>query len=114
MFDLLRIPGPAQAVLVLGATLMLGGCGGSTKSITTTGTATTIAPSALLDTHRVATSIQQSILSERHIHAEVNCPSGIVQRAGATFTCTAVSKKATTPFAVTVVNDRGYVTYIGE
>ena len=76
-----------------------------------------------LDTKRVAAAIQQSILTERNLHATVTCPSVEPQEKGKTFICTAVTTitpkgktpvTKTTPFKVTVQNNRGYATYVGE
>jgi hypothetical protein len=76
-------------------------------------------PAQNLDTARIAASIEQSILSERHVHAKVTCPVAVPQEAGRVFTCIATgtsgkSRHKTsfrTPFTVTVKSDRGYVEY---
>lgn len=92
------------SLVLTAAVALLAGCGGSSSTTTPTAPAT-------LDTHRVALAIQQSILSERHLSANVLCPLGIKQQKGVTFTCTATTKFGKTVFHVTVENDRGYVTY---
>jgi hypothetical protein len=106
-----------RGVIVLAAVLacaaLMSACGSSSS---TTSTATTS-----VDTHRVALSIEQSILAKRHLHATVSCPATVPQETGKTFVCIA-SNRATkapftvtrTPFTVTVQNSRGYVTYVGQ
>jgi hypothetical protein len=78
-----------------------------------------------LDTARIALSIEDSILAQRHIHAKVTCPTAEPQETGHVFTCIATSTSTvtpkgggkpsavtvTTPFTVTVQSSRGYVTY---
>jgi hypothetical protein len=74
-----------------------------------------------LDTARVARSIKQSILTQRHLRATVVCPTTVVQEAGKTFECIATTRGAKppfkvvkTPFVVTVTSSNGYVTYVGK
>jgi len=107
--------GATLAAAALTGAALLSACGSSGSSGTTSG--------GNLDTARVALSIEQSILSERHIHAKVTCPVTVAQETGKIFTCTAVSTvttkgkpatTVTTPFTVTVQNNKGYVTYRGE
>ena len=100
----------------LAAVAFVSGCGGSSSS--STGTSTAAPAPSTLNTQRVAAAITQSIFKQRHLHATVNCPTGIPQVKGETFTCTASTtskgkKTVTTPFKVTVVNARGFVTYVG-
>ena len=73
-----------------------------------------------MDTSRVAISIEQSILTKRHLHATVSCPAVVPQEQGRTFVCTATTRStkapftvSKTPFTVTVQNNKGYVTYVG-
>jgi hypothetical protein len=93
-------------------------CGSSSTSTSSTGAT---AAKVHLNTARVARSIEQSILTERHLHSTVVCPAVVVQEAGNTFECTATTRKATrpftvskTPFLVTVRSNKGYVTYEGK
>ena len=74
-----------------------------------------------LNTARVAKSIEASVLSERHLTVKVICPTAVPQETGRTFICTATghsttkpSTVTTTPFTVTIQNNKGYVTYKGE
>jgi hypothetical protein len=80
-----------------------------------------------LNIAHVEQSIEQSILSQRHLHAKVTCPAAVPQEKGKIFTCTATgttttvgkhgkhtakhTTRFTTPFTVTVQNSQGYVTY---
>ena len=105
-----RCPGTLAGALACAA--LIGACGSSKSSSTSTGASTK------LDTARVARSIEQSILAQRHLKAIVSCPTGVLQEAGHTFECTARIKKGkkvtSTPFVVTIHNSRGYVTYVGK
>lgn len=89
---------------------ILGGCGSSKPSTASTHQKTN------LDTKRVALAIEQSIHNERHLRAKVLCPTTVPQEAGRTFLCVATTfvgkrRGESTPFEVTVQNDKGYVTY---
>jgi hypothetical protein len=102
--------GGIAAVAALVCTALISACGSSTSSTSSTPAKTD------LNTKRVALSIEQSILSERHIHAKVSCPAVVPQQQGKSFVCIATTFKGktptgTTPFAVTVQNNKGYVTY---
>jgi hypothetical protein len=102
--------GAIVAVTGLACAALIGACG---SSASTTSTATN------LETKRVAASIEQSVLSERHLHVTVECPITEPQQAGTTFSCIATGHNAKgvatrTPFKVTVQNSKGYVTYVGE
>jgi hypothetical protein len=97
----------AFVLAALASTTLISACGGSSKS-------PTAAPQRHLNTNRVAVSIEQSILKERHLHAKVSCPAVVPQEPGRNFVCVAtIHKGLTTTFAVTQGNN-GYVTYQGE
>jgi hypothetical protein len=111
--------GALAAVAALAGLALLSACGSSSSSSTTSSGA-----KGNLDTARIALSIEQSILAQRHIHAKVTCPAAVPQQTGKTFTCIATNTTTvtphggkptkttvTTPFTVTVQNNRGYVTY---
>jgi Domain of unknown function (DUF4333) len=92
----------------------LAACGSSSKSSGSKGKTN-------LNTARVARSIEQSILSQRHLRSRVVCPAAVPQEKGRTFECIATTetikrpvKHAKTPFVVTIQNDNGYVTYEGK
>jgi hypothetical protein len=113
--------GALIAAAALAGAALLSACGSSSSS--TTSEAGSVS-GAHLNTARIALSIEQSILKERHIHAKVSCPAVVAQQTGKTFTCVATNTATvtpkggkpttttvTTPFTVTVQNNRGYVTY---
>jgi hypothetical protein len=81
--------------------LGLSACGGSDK------------PKKILDTERVERAIEQSILEKRHLRAQVSCPSGVEQKKGVVFRCTATYKTGANPFVVTQDDDKGAVHYEG-
>ena len=66
----------------------------------------------ILDTERVERAIEQSVLQKRHLKTAVSCPSGIQQKKGVVFRCTATFKGGRTPFVVTE-DDNGAVHYVG-
>jgi hypothetical protein len=111
--------GAVLAVAALAGAALLSACGSSSSSTSTSGSAS----GKTLNTARIALSIEDSILSQRHIHAKVTCPATVPQEQGKTFTCIATSSSVvtkngkkvastvTTPFTVTQQNNRGYVTY---
>ena len=103
-----------MAVAALACAVLISACGSSSSTSSST-------TASNLDTTRVAASIEQSILGERHLHAKVVCPSAVPQEVGKTFECVATSTSTTkpfvvtkTPFVVTIKNSRGYVTYVGK
>src|SRR2546423_7250151 len=107
-----RAAGIALAILACGG--LLAACGSSSKSSSTNGKTN-------LNTARVQRSIEQSILTQRHLRAKVVCPAAVPQEKGRTFECVATTetikppvKKGKTPFVVTVQNANGYVTYEGK
>jgi Domain of unknown function (DUF4333) len=98
--------------MALAGAALLGACGSSSSSSTT---------KTRLNTARVATSIEQSILAQRHLHAKVVCPAVVPQEQGRTFECVATTKStkppftvSKTPFVVTIKTDKGFVTYVGK
>lgn len=100
----------AAALTTLAAIAPLAGCGGGSSTSSSSRSAT----SAPLDTHKVATAIQQSILRERNVHARVNCPRHMIKRKHWHFVCIATTSAGQTPFVVTEVNDSGAVSYVGK
>jgi ABC-type glycerol-3-phosphate transport system substrate-binding protein len=107
--------GAAGALAALACAALISACGSSGSSSSSTAAKTN------LDTTRVARSIEQSILTERHLKSTVTCPSAVVQEQGKTFECVAAVSSASKPikvtkttFVVTVKNDKGYVTYVGK
>jgi hypothetical protein len=116
--------GAGLALAALACAALISACG-SSGSPSSSGSSTSSAPASAttikLNTTRVAHSIEQSILSERHLASTVVCPTDVPQEAGRTFECvatTASAKKPSslvkTPFVVTIHNKTGYVTYAGK
>jgi hypothetical protein len=68
-------------------------------------------PPTILNTEKVERAIEQSSLAQRGAHAQVSCPSGVHQKKGLVFSCTAVVKRASTRFVVTELNGSGHVHY---
>jgi hypothetical protein len=106
----------AAAVAALASVVLLSACG-SSKSTTSSPSAA----NAHEDTARVARSIEQSILAQRHLPSKVVCPAAVPQEKGRIFECIATtrttkrpSKLVKTVFVVTVQNSRGYATYVGK
>jgi hypothetical protein len=107
--------GAAVAVTSLAVAALMGACGSSSSSSSSTQSKTN------LNTARVAASIKQSILTQRHLKATVVCPSTVVQQKGRTFECIATTRGLKAPFApvtthfiVTIQSNQGYVTYAGK
>jgi hypothetical protein len=65
----------------------------------------------ILNTEKVERAIEQSSLAQRGTHAQVSCPSGVHQKKGLMFSCTAVAKRASTRFVVTELDGSGHVHY---
>jgi hypothetical protein len=111
--------GALAAIAALAGAALLSACGSSSSSTTSSSSVS----GKTLDTARIALSIEDSILSQRHTHAKVTCPANEPQQVGHTFTCIATTTAhtahggkttattVTTPFTVTVQNSKGYVTY---
>lgn len=105
--------GGAIVLAAFAGAALISACGSSSSS-SSSSTSGSPTPTAILNTRRVERSIEQSILSERHIHAKVFCPKVVPQQKGRNFACVATTGKVKTPFAVTQTNDHGYVTYHAE
>jgi hypothetical protein len=90
-----------RSVIALGlaaGSLVLGACGSSE-------------PTAILDTEKVESAIEQSILHQRGQVADVSCPAGVHQQNGLVFTCWATVDSSDTPFAVAQTDAAGHVRY---
>jgi hypothetical protein len=66
----------------------------------------------ILNTEKIERAIERSSLVQRGSHAQVSCPSGVHQRKGLVFSCTAVVGRGTTPFRVTQLDGSGHVHYV--
>ena len=84
--------------LLAAASLAVTGCG-SSRSV------------AILNTEKVERAIEQSSLAQRGDHAQASCPSGVHQKEGLEFSCTAVVKGVSTRFVVTELDGSGHVHY---
>lgn len=78
-------------------------------------------PLTTLSIARVTKAIQRSILQQRHVGATVDCPTEVLQRKGVSFECQATVKPTpgwvgnrTYPFAVTEIDAKGNVRYVGR
>ena len=84
---------------LIAASLGVTACGSDSKSPT------------ILNTEKVERAIERSSLDQRKKHAQVNCPSGVHQKKGLEFSCTAVVKRNSTRFVVTQLDGSGQVHY---
>jgi hypothetical protein len=106
--------GVTLAVAALAGATLIGACGSSSPSSTSAGsTPAGPTPTSILNTHTIVRAIENSILTQRHIHAKVTCPAVVPQQKGRNFACLAKTPGSTseTPVAVTQQNDSGYVTF---
>jgi len=68
----------------------------------------------ILDTERIERAIEKRIYdTRRHLRADVSCPSGVEQKKGKVFRCTAVYAGGRTTFVVKQDDDKGSVHYQG-
>jgi hypothetical protein len=86
------------AVALTAGSLVLGACGSSD-------------PTTILNTQKVESAIEQSILNQRGQVADVSCPSGVHQQDGLVFTCWAAVGSNDTPFVVAQTDASGHVRY---
>jgi hypothetical protein len=84
--------------LLVGASLGIAGCGQSAAPV-------------ILNTEQVERAIEQSSLAQRNKHVNVSCPSGVHQKKGLTFVCTAVFRGGHAQFVVTELDNAGHVHY---
>jgi hypothetical protein len=96
----------------LGRSSLAGALVAAGVAVTACGASST--PTTILNTEKVESAIQQSILAQRSHHAQVSCPSGVHQKKGLVFACTAVIKTASTRFVVTELDDAGHVHYVAQ
>jgi Domain of unknown function (DUF4333) len=68
----------------------------------------------ILNTEKVERAIERSSLAQRGAHPQVSCPSGVHQKKGLAFSCTALVKRDRTRFAVTQLDGSGRVHYEGR
>ena len=97
-----RHAGRATAIvtIVAAASIAVAGCGGSDSATLT-----------ILNTEKVERAIEQSVALQRGKTAHVSCPSGVHQKKGLVFSCTAIVKRQSTQFVVTQQDGAGRVHY---
>ena len=93
-----RLRRSSVAATLLTASLAVGACGSSGSP-------------TVLNTEKVERAIEQSILDQRGTQAQVSCPSGVHQKKGSAFSCTALVKRESTRFQVTQLDGSGRVHY---
>jgi len=87
---------------VCATSIAVSACGGEEKPA---------APVTILNTEKVELAIEKSSMSQRGQHAHVSCPSGVHQKKGLKFTCTAVVKGVSTRFDIAQLDGSGRVHY---
>ena len=65
----------------------------------------------ILDTEKVERAIERSSLAQRNTRTTVSCPSGVRQKKGSTFSCTATIKGGSARFTVRQLDNAGRVHY---
>jgi hypothetical protein len=98
-----RLGRTVAAGLIVAASLTVVACG---KTETKTAT--------ILNTEKVERAIEHSVSVQRGKAATVSCPSGVLQKKGLVFSCTALVKKASTQFVVTQQDGAGRVRYVAR
>jgi hypothetical protein len=98
-----RLGRAAAAGLLVAASLTVVACG-STETTTAT----------ILNTEKVERAIEHSVSVQRNKTATVSCPSGVLQKKGLVFSCTALVKKVSTRFVVTQQDGAGRVRYVAR
>jgi hypothetical protein len=68
-------------------------------------------PTTILNTEKVERAIEHSSLTQRGIHTQVSCPSGVHQQKGLYFSCEALANRGSTRFLVTELDGSGHVSY---
>ena len=66
---------------------------------------------AVINANTIERAIANSSLAQRGLHAQVSCPSGVPQKQGLVFDCTAVVNRDSTTFVVTELNGSGALHY---
>ena len=99
---------PAEARRRLGRSLVAGALVAASLAVTACGSA---GSTTILNTEKVERAIEQSSLAQRGKHAQVSCPSGVHQKKGLVFFCSATVSHANTRFTVTELDGSGHVHY---
>jgi hypothetical protein len=82
-------------------------------SLAVTACGSSVSPT-ILNTEKVERAIEDSSLAQRGKHAQVSCPSGVHQKKGLVFHCTAVVQRDSTRFVVTQLDGSGRVHYVAR
>jgi hypothetical protein len=83
-----------------------------TASVAVTACGSSDAPApTILNTEKVERAIESSSAAQRGTRPRVSCPSGVHQKKGLVFSCTAVVKRVNTRFVVTQLDGSGQVHY---
>jgi hypothetical protein len=90
--------GLSVTAILVGASLAVAACGSSGST-------------TILNTEKIERAIEHSSLAQRGKHAQVSCPSGVHQKKGLVFSCTAVVGRHDTRFVVTELDGSGHVHY---
>jgi len=99
---------PAAPSRSLGRSLLAGVPVAASLAVTACGSS---GSPTILNTEKVERAIEHSSLAQRGKHAQVTCPSGVHQKKGLVFSCTAVVKRGSTRFVVTELDGSGHVRY---
>ena len=95
------VSGSSVSAAVVAVSLALSACG-SSRAV------------PILNTARITRAIEQSSLTQRGKHVHATCPSGVEQKQGLVFYCTAVYRGGSARFVVTELDSSGHVHYVGR
>ena len=84
---------------LVAASLVVTACGKSPEPLT------------ILDTEKIERAIERASLTQRNERVHVSCPSGVHQKKGLVFSCTAVGRKIRTTITVTTLDGAGNVRF---
>jgi hypothetical protein len=93
-----RLGRPLAGGVLVAASIAVTACGSSGSPAT-------------INANTIERAIADSSLAQRGIHAQVSCPSGVPDKQGLVFYCTAVVNRGSTTFVVTELNGSGAVHY---
>lgn len=99
---------PAVPSRRLGRSAVAGILGAASLAVTACGSS---GSPTILNTEKIERAIEGSSLAQRGKHVQVSCPSGVHQKKGLVFSCTAVATSGNTRFVVTELDDHGHVHY---
>ena len=94
-----RLRSALVAGSLVAASLTAAACGGSTKTVT------------ILNTEKIERAIERASLAQRDKRVNVSCPSGVHQKKGLVFSCTAVGRNIRTTVRVTTLDNAGNVRF---